>query len=71
MPFHIKRKVVESAFNVALLYGCESWLGCTVKATEKLYIGAIKALLGVRASTCTDLGYVEIGMPPLQDLLVI
>ena len=27
MPFIAKRKVAEAAFNAALLYGCESWVG--------------------------------------------
>ena len=29
IPFAAKRKVVEAAFNAAILYGCETWLGAS------------------------------------------
>ena len=51
MPFIAKRKVVEPAFNAALLYGCESWVGGNYHAVNKLYMGAIRCLLGVRVTT--------------------
>ena len=54
-PFCVKRKVVEAAFNAAILYGCESWLGASCQIMDKLYISAIKCLLGVRKTTANDL----------------
>ena len=45
-----KRKVMEAAFNAAIMYGCESWL-----ATDKLYSSAVKCLLGVRINTANDI----------------
>ena len=41
MPFVMKKKVIDAAFNAALLYGCESWLDTYLKDVEKLYVGAI------------------------------
>ena len=70
MPFIAKRKVVEAAFNAALLYGCESWVGGNYHAVNKLYMmGAIKCLLGVRVTTTSDVCLIELGLPPLQALV--
>ena len=63
--FCVKRKVVEAAFNSAILYGCESWVGGNCQEVDKLYICAIKYLLGVRKSTANDLCLIELGMSPL------
>ena len=35
-PFCVKRKVVEAAFNSAILYGCESWIGGNCQEVDKL-----------------------------------
>ena len=59
-PFCVMRKVVEAAFNAAILYSCES-----CQAVDKLYTRAIKYLLGVRKTTPNDLCLVEIGISPL------
>ena len=64
-PFYVKRKVVEAAFNFAIFYGCEYWIGGNCHEVEKLYICAIKYLLGVRKSTANDLCLIELGMLPL------
>ena len=69
MPFIAKRNVVEAAFNAALLYGCESWVGGNYHAVNKLYMGAIKCLLGVRVTTTSDVCLIEPGLPPLQALV--
>ena len=68
-PFSVKRRVVEAAFNAAILYGCESWLGASCQIMDKLYTTAIKCLLGVRKTTANDLCLAEIGFPPLQSLV--
>ena len=54
----------------SLLYGCESWLNADFKSMEKLYHWAIKQLLGVRKTTCNDLCYLEMGYPPMKDLVI-
>ena len=69
MPFSAKRKVVDACFNAAILYGCESWIGVSCQVIDKLYIGAIKSLLGVRKTTANDLCLLELGVPPLQALV--
>ena len=67
MPFFAKRKVMEAAFNAAILYGCESWLDTGLKAMDKLYSRAVKCLLGVRITTANDLCYTELGVPSLNN----
>ena len=69
MPFGAKCKVVEACFNAAILYGCESCVGVSCQVMEKLYIGALKHLLGVRKTTANDLCLVELGLPPLRALV--
>ena len=67
MPFFAKRKVMEAAFNAAILYGCESWLDTGLNAMDKLYSRAVKCLLGVRITTANDLCYTELGVPSLKN----
>ena len=67
MPFSVKLKVLNACFLSTILYGCESWLNVSLKPVEQLYCGSIKALLGVRSTTCNDLCLLELGMPSLQD----
>ena len=67
MPFSVKLKILNACFLSTILYGCESWLNVSLKPVEKLYFGSIKALLGVRSTTCNNLCLLELGMPSLQD----
>ena len=46
MPFFVKKQVLDEAFIAALLYGSESWLDVSLSEVEKLYISAIKPVLG-------------------------
>ena len=70
MPFIVKRKVLDAAFNAAILYGCETWIGASCQSVNTLYIAAIKALLGVRPAVPNDLCLAEIGAPTLQSLVM-
>ena len=65
MPFRVKLKVLNACFLSSVLYSCESWINVSLKPVEKLYYGAIKALLGVRSTTCNDLCLVEVGFQNL------
>ena len=65
MPFALKRKVVEAAFNSAILYGSESWLNTNLRPMEVMYMTAVRALLGVRQSVPANICLVEAGMLPL------
>ena len=53
----------------SILYGCESWLDGNLKPVVKLYNWGVKQLLGVRMSTCNELCYLELGMPPLSAIV--
>ncbi len=60
------RKVMDAAFFAALLYGCEAWIGSSMKQAHKLYQSDIRTLIGVRHSTLIDLCLLELNMPSLQ-----
>jgi hypothetical protein len=52
MPFHLKYKVFNACFFTSIIYGCESWLYVNSREIESLFMSAVRALLGVRVSTC-------------------
>ena len=68
-PFYVKRKVVTAAFNSAIMYGAESWIGANIRPVETMYLSAIKQLLGVRTTTPNATSLLECNMPPLNALL--
>ncbi len=68
-PFYVKKRIFEAALMSTLLYGCESWLGANLKPMEKLYNWCLKQLVGARMSTCNDVCYVELGVPPLRAIV--
>jgi hypothetical protein len=65
MPFVVKRKVFNACFMACMTYGCESWINANVQPIEKLYVNAVKSLLGVRNTTSNDLCLIELGLPRL------
>ena len=69
MPYQYKKKVLLAAVRSSLLYGCESWLVENYKGVEVKYIGAVRALLGVREATPADIVLLETGMPTLKELV--
>ena len=69
IPFSIKKRVFDAVLMSTILYGCESWLDADLRPVVKLYNWAIKLLLGVRKTTCNDTCYLELGLPPLKDLV--
>ena len=69
MPFIYKKNVLESMIVASLLYGCESWLAVDFKDVEKMYVSAVKSVLGVRETTRKDTTLIEAGMPSLQHLI--
>ena len=69
MPYKYKKKVFQAGICSSLLYGSESWLTENYKDVEIKYIGALKALLGVRVTTRTDIVLLETGMPTLKELV--
>ena len=68
-PFYVKRKMVTAAFNSAIMYGAESWIGANIKPVETIYLSAIKQLLGVRNTTPNLTCLIECNMPPLHSIL--
>ena len=68
MPFLFKKTVLEATITSSLLYGSETWLTNNLKDVEKLYIGAVKSVLGVRETTRSDAVLIEAGMPSLKEL---
>ena len=68
-PFQVKKRVLEAAFLSSILYGCESWLGVPLKPVKVIYMKAVRALLGVRSTTPTDLCLLEGGLKSLDSLV--
>ena len=68
-PFSIKIKVWRSALNSSLMYGCETWLTRNIQTADQYYKRTLKELLGVRATTCDEVIYVEVGVPDLKGLV--
>jgi hypothetical protein len=69
MPYIFKKMVLDAVITTSLLYGCETWLVDNAKDVEKLYIGAVKAVLGVRETTRNDTVLIEAGMPSTTELI--
>lgn len=65
-PFCIKRQVLDAALLSSIFYGCEAWLCKQLRDPKRLYMPAIKALLGVRATTPNDQCLVDLGYPTVQ-----
>jgi hypothetical protein len=67
MPFTFKHKVALSA---SMLYSCESWLTDNTSGVNKLYMAAVKMLLGVRTTTSNSLCQIEIGIQQLKSTIL-
>ena len=70
MPYCFKKKVLEAAIMSSLLYGCETWITNNLKEVEKVYISAVKSILGVRETTRNDTVLLEAGMLSLRNLVI-
>lgn len=68
-PFSVKAKVWTSAFQSAILYGCESWLTNSKREIASLAVSTLKELLGVRQQTPNNLVIVEAGLPHIADIV--
>ncbi len=69
MPVHMKIKVLDACLMSSVLYGCESWFGLNLVKLEKMYMSAIKCVLGVRTATPNYLCLIEAGLPSIQALI--
>jgi hypothetical protein len=65
IPFMYKKAVTDACFLTAITYASETWLGGQLKPLEALYNRALKCLLGVRTTTCTDICLLELNYPCL------
>ena len=61
---------MDACFISTITYAGEGWLGGQLKPLESMHIRAIKCLLGVRATTCTDMALLELGYASLDKLLL-
>ena len=64
VPYHIKKSVWDSAVKSSLFYGAEAWLTKDLAVAESTYLATVKRMLGVRATTTTDIILLEAGLPP-------
>jgi hypothetical protein len=70
MPFDFKYKVLTAALSASMLYSCESWLTDNIAGVNKLYMSAMKILLGVRVTTPHLLCQIEIGISDLKSTIM-
>lgn len=70
MPFDFKYKVLTAALSASMLYSCESWLTDNIAVVNKLYMSAMKILLGVRVTTPHLLCQIEIGLSDLKSTIM-
>jgi hypothetical protein len=68
-PFCVKRKVLESALTSAILYSAETWFAKDLSMVRASYLSSVKALLGVRVQTHSDLIYAELGIPAVDCII--
>ena len=64
-PFWINKFVFQAALLSAVLYGCETWLGTSLKSLEPTYHTLVEVLLGVRPNTAIDLCLLALSTPSL------
>ena len=57
--------LVYAALLSSILYGCESWLGASLRSIEPAYRTLVRVLLGVRPNTAIDLCLLELRMSSL------
>ena len=69
MPYVFKRTVLEAVIVSSLLYGSETWLMGSLKEVDKMYVSAVKSLLGVRETTRNDTSLIEAGLPSIEQLV--
>ena len=69
IPFYAKRRIFDAALLSSILYACESWMSADLRPVIKLYNMGIKALLGVRTTTCNEMCYMELGYTPLPAIV--
>ena len=69
LPFPLKKRIAEACVLSSILYGTEVWFTNNFGKAETLYTKIVKALLGVRNSTCNDVCLTEAGMPSLKAMI--
>lgn len=69
LPFIIKQQIMDACFLSSIAYSGEGWLGGQLKPLESLYIRAVKCLLNVRTTTCTDICLLELNYPSFSAFL--
>ena len=62
-PYYVKSKVWSAALNSSVFYGAETWWSSNLRAADKLHISSLRDLLGVRTTVCSDVVYLETGIP--------
>ena len=65
-PITVKRKVLSSCMNAALLYGCETWGGTSIMKIETLFRKAIKITFGMSRRTPNEIVFLETGFQSLK-----
>ena len=70
-PIGIKLKVLDSCVVASLLHNAETWADTKTERLEVIYRRMLKAILGVRMTTVSDLLYIELGVCSIKTKLLM
>ena len=70
LPFKYKKAVLDACLFSSITYASETFIGGQLKPLDTLYTRAIKCLLGVRTTTCTEICLLELNYPSFTALLL-
>ena len=70
-PLFIKLKVLEACTITTLLYNCETWASANIQPIEVRYRKLLKAILRVKATTCNEIIYLELGCTSIKTQIKI
>ena len=70
-PISIKLKVLDACVISFILHNAETWADSRIERLEVIYRRMLKAILGVRITTCSEMLYVELDVPSIKTRLLI
>ena len=70
-PVQVKLKVLEACVVSALLHNAETWADSNIERLEVSHRKMLKAIMGVRSTTCSELLYVELEVISIKTYVMI
>ena len=70
-PVDIKIKVLQACTVTSILHNAETWADVKVEWLEVLYRRMMKAIVGVRLTTCTEILYIELDLVSIKTQILM